>query len=147
MEAPLSQQSPHAGSPTNFYFEHGTCSFDDITYSARALAEAATPNTPITVPIYKFIPQFHEPIWHELTRNDLKPITVINAIMSCRLNGSYKMHIDRIRCADNKYPIIIDEQYNILDGYHRAAKLYTETAVEAKCFMLSAEQLSSIANK
>jgi len=45
----------------------------------------------------------------------VRPIDVLNDIR----NKKYKNEASRIKNADTKYPIIVDSNYNILDGVHR----------------------------
>jgi disulfide oxidoreductase YuzD len=51
-------------------------------------------------------------------QNNVRPIDVLNDIK----NKKYKDELLRIKNADTKYPIIIDSNYNILDGFHRYVK-------------------------
>jgi hypothetical protein len=51
-------------------------------------------------------------------KNNIRPIDIINDMN----NKKYKDEIVRINNADIKYPIIIDANYNILDGVHRYLK-------------------------
>jgi len=51
-------------------------------------------------------------------KNNVRPIDVINDMK----NKKYKDEIVRIENADIKYPIILDSNYNILDGFHRYVK-------------------------
>ena len=53
--------------------------------------------------------------WNSL-ENNVKPIDIIQNIKK------YKYEIERIERADMKYPIIIDSNYNIIDGVHRYIK-------------------------
>ena len=53
--------------------------------------------------------------WNSL-ENNVKPINIIQNIKK------YKYEIERIERADMKYPIIIDSNYNIIDGVHRYIK-------------------------
>ena len=50
--------------------------------------------------------------------NNVRPIDVLNDMK----NKKYKDEVSRIRNANIKYPIIIDSNYNILDGVHRYIK-------------------------
>lgn len=50
--------------------------------------------------------------------NNVRPIDVLNDIK----NKKYKNEVFRIKNANIKYPIIIDSNYNILDGVHRYVK-------------------------
>jgi hypothetical protein len=50
--------------------------------------------------------------------NDVRPIDVVNDMK----NKKYKDEVARIKKADIKYPIIIDSNYYILDGFHRYVK-------------------------
>lgn len=50
--------------------------------------------------------------------NNVRPIDVLNDIK----NKKYKNEVVRIKNANIKYPIIIDSNYNILDGVHRYSK-------------------------
>jgi hypothetical protein len=53
--------------------------------------------------------------WNSL-ENNVKPIDIIKNIKN------HKYEIERIERADMKYPIIIDSNYNIIDGVHRYIK-------------------------
>ena len=53
--------------------------------------------------------------WNSL-ENDVKPIDIIKHLKN------YKYETERIERADMKYPIIIDSNYNIIDGVHRYIK-------------------------
>jgi hypothetical protein len=55
--------------------------------------------------------------WNSL-RDNVKPIDILEDIT----NKKYKHEIDRIKRADTTYPIIIDSNYNIIDGVHRYMK-------------------------
>jgi len=50
--------------------------------------------------------------------NSIRPIDVINDMK----NKKYKDEVFRINHVDMKYPIILDSNYNILDGVHRYVK-------------------------
>ena len=50
--------------------------------------------------------------------NNVRPIDVLNDIK----NVKYKDEVSRIKKANLKYPIILDSNYNILDGVHRYVK-------------------------
>lgn len=50
--------------------------------------------------------------------NNVRPIDVLNDIK----NKKYKNEVSRIKKANIKYPIILDSNYNILDGVHRYIK-------------------------
>lgn len=50
--------------------------------------------------------------------NNVRPIDVLNDIK----NKKYKNEVSRIKKANIKYPIILDINYNILDGVHRYFK-------------------------
>uniref|UniRef100_A0A6C0EU50 Uncharacterized protein n=1 Tax=viral metagenome TaxID=1070528 RepID=A0A6C0EU50_9ZZZZ len=47
--------------------------------------------------------------------NNVKPLDVMNDIK----NVKYKEEVKRIKNAEIKYPIIVDLNYNIIDGMHR----------------------------
>jgi hypothetical protein len=51
-------------------------------------------------------------------KNNIRPIDIINDMK----NKKYKDEIVRINNSDINYPIIIDSNYNILDGFHRYIK-------------------------
>ena len=55
--------------------------------------------------------------WNSLS-NNVKPIDILEDIT----NKKYKHEVVRIKRADIKYPIIIDSNYNIIDGVHRYMK-------------------------
>ena len=50
--------------------------------------------------------------------NNIRPIDVIEDLK----NPKYKDEVIRIKNANIKYPIILDSNYNILDGFHRYVK-------------------------
>jgi hypothetical protein len=50
--------------------------------------------------------------------NNFRPLDVLNDMQ----NEKYKDEASRIKKANIKYPIIIDSDYNILDGVHRYVK-------------------------
>ena len=50
--------------------------------------------------------------------NNVRPIDVLNDMK----NKKYKDELTRIKNANIKYPIILDSNYKILDGYHRYVK-------------------------
>ena len=56
--------------------------------------------------------------------NNVCPINVINDMK----NNKYKEEVMQIKNANIKYPIIIDSNYNIIDGVHR----YTKHIIENK---------------
>jgi disulfide oxidoreductase YuzD len=55
---------------------------------------------------------------HNYWENGVRPIDVMNDIK----NKKYKDEVFRIENANMNYPIIIDSNYNILDGVHRYVK-------------------------
>ena len=55
---------------------------------------------------------------HNSWANNVRPIDVIEDMK----NKKYKDEVQRIKKANTKYPIIIDSNYNILDGVHRYVK-------------------------
>lgn len=50
--------------------------------------------------------------------NNIRPIDVLNDMN----NEKYKYEVLRIKNANIKYPILLDSNYNIIDGMHRYAK-------------------------
>ena len=50
--------------------------------------------------------------------NNVRPIDVLNDIT----NKKYKNEVFKIKNANVEYPIIIDYNYNIIDGFHRYVK-------------------------
>jgi len=48
----------------------------------------------------------------------IKPIDILEDIK----NKKYKHEVARIKRADTTYPIIVDSNYNIIDGVHRFMK-------------------------
>ena len=50
--------------------------------------------------------------------NKVRPIDILNNYT----NKKYKNEIIRIKNANTKYPIILDSNYNIVDGLHRYMK-------------------------
>jgi disulfide oxidoreductase YuzD len=50
--------------------------------------------------------------------NNVRPIDVLNDMK----NKKYKDEVSRIKNANIKYPIIVDSNYKILDGFHRYVK-------------------------
>lgn len=54
--------------------------------------------------------------------NNVRPIDVLNDMK----NKKYKDEVARIKKANIKYPIILDSNYNILDGVHRYVKHIAE---------------------
>jgi disulfide oxidoreductase YuzD len=50
--------------------------------------------------------------------NNIRPIDILNDLK----NKKYKDEIQRINNSDIKYPIIVDTNYNIIDGVHRYLK-------------------------
>jgi hypothetical protein len=64
--------------------------------------------------------------------NNVRPIDVINDIN----NKKYKNEVSRIKNANIKYPIIIDSNYNILDGYHRYVKHIIENKKKINVYII-----------
>ncbi len=134
--------APQMPDEYSYYFENGFYSHNSDIYPVRSLADAARDNPTMVVPLFKLSHQLFEKVW----RDELKPMTVVSIIMAGHGDGKYKDHIDRIRCADMAYPIMIDEQYNILDGFHRLAKYFIKSQLEVKCVMISDDQLAAVVN-
>jgi len=55
--------------------------------------------------------------WNSL-RDNVKPIDILDDIK----NKKYKHEVERIKRSDISYPIIVDSNYNIIDGVHRFMK-------------------------
>ena len=64
-------------------------------------------------------------------KNKVRPIDVINDIK----NKKYKDEVYRIKNANIKYPIIIDSNYNIIDGVHRYVKHIIENRKTIKVYI------------
>ena len=63
--------------------------------------------------------------------NNVRPIDVLNDIK----NKKYKNEVFRIKNANIKYPIIIDSNYNIIDGFHRYVKHIIENKKKINVYM------------
>ena len=63
--------------------------------------------------------------------NNVRPIDVLNNMK----NKKYKDDVIRIKNANMKYPIIVDSNYNILDGVHRYVKHIIENKKIIKVYI------------
>lgn len=68
---------------------------------------------------------------HNCWENKVRPIDVLNDMK----NKKYKDEVFRIINANMKYPIIIDSNYNILDGVHRYVKHIIENKKTIKVYI------------
>jgi hypothetical protein len=95
-------------------YKYGYFSDDKHKYSIEMMIdyinETNPPKTKLNVKDLLF--NLH---WNSL-KNNVKPIDIIEQ------PNKYKYEIKRIERADMKYPIIIDSNYNIIDGVHRYMK-------------------------
>lgn len=63
--------------------------------------------------------------------NNVRPIDVIKDLN----NKKYKDEVERIKNANIKYPIIIDSNYNIIDGMHRYVKHILENKKKVNVYI------------
>jgi disulfide oxidoreductase YuzD len=63
--------------------------------------------------------------------NQVRPIDVIHDIK----NKKYREELIRIQHTDMKYPIIVDSNYNIIDGVHRYVKHILEYKKTIRVYM------------
>jgi len=68
---------------------------------------------------------------HNSWENNVRPIDVLNDMK----NKKYKDEVVRIKNASMKHPIIIDSNYNILDGVHRYVKHIMENKKTIKVYI------------
>lgn len=78
--------------------------------------------------IKKLLPQLKINDW-----GDLSPYEVIQ-----NKNKSIE-HYNRIINSDLRYPIIINEEYQIIDGMHRLAKAYLNNKMIIKAYIINNE--------
>lgn len=150
-EAPLLQPLPPlppwalTDKCPNPYFNNGTYSNGAIEYSVTELAAAAKDKPPVAVPMIKLVHNIIEPRWD----NDLSPAEVISMIYSNDTTNdtatdTIATHIDRITYAQLEYPIIINSNYDVLDGCHRLAKHYILKTSMITCLMLTRDDLRGL---
>ena len=56
-------------------------------------------------------------------------------------NKKYNYDVTRIKTANTKYPIILDSNYNILDGLHRYAKHIYENKKTINVYIFNKTQM------
>jgi hypothetical protein len=97
-------------------YKYGYFSDDTHTYSISLMFDYININKPtkIKLNISELLFNLN---WNSL-ENNVKPIDILEDIT----NKKYKHEINRIKRADTTYPIIIDLNYNIIDGVHRYMK-------------------------
>ena len=95
-------------------YKHGYFSDDKYKYSVDKMIEYINEHKPPKIKLNVKDLLFNLN-WDSL-ENNVKPIDVIEN------PKKYKYEISRIERADMKYPIIIDSNYNIIDGVHRYIK-------------------------
>ena len=69
--------------------------------------------------------------------NNVRPIDVLNDMK----NKKYKDEVARIKKANIKYPIILDSNYNILDGVHRYVKHIVENKKTINVYIFDKTQM------
>ncbi len=120
----------------NPYFECGVYSNGTTKYPVRMLASMTVGRPVISVHMNKLSSMLYEPVWSD----GCIPMDVIKAIVAGH-DHQYQEHTDRILYANTSYPLIVDQYYNVLDGYHRLAKHYIASAITVDCVMLFRDDL------
>jgi len=95
-------------------YKFGYFSDDKYEYSIEMMIDYINETNPPTIKL-NIKELLFNLNWNSL-ENNIKPIDVIQNIKK------YKKEYERIKSADIKYPIIIDSNYNIIDGFHRYMK-------------------------
>ena len=95
-------------------YKYGYFSDDKYKYSIEMMFEYINETNPTKIKLNVKDLLFNL-YWNSL-ENNVKPIDIIQNIKN------HKYEIERIERADMKYPIIIDSNYNIIDGVHRYIK-------------------------
>jgi len=79
----------------------------------------------IKISLEELTPQLEENVY-----GDYSPMDIINN------EKKYASNTEKIRKADLSYPILVDSNYNIIDGYHRLMKAYLEHKKEIKVYVI-----------
>lgn len=85
------------------------------------------------LPIKYILSQLDEKVW-----GDFSPIDVIENLHLKK----YKDDVERIQKADLTYPVIVTDNYKLVDGYHRAAKAYLESKRYINAYILGSDLMN-----
>jgi hypothetical protein len=97
-------------------YNYGYFSDDTNKYSINLMFDYININKPTKIKL-NITDLLFNLNWNSL-KDNVKPIDILNDIK----NKKYKHEVDRIKRADTTYPIIVDSNYNIIDGVHRYMK-------------------------
>lgn len=113
------------------YVENG------IVYSVDMMLRYVNEMKPIKLKIKskKLFPQLEEKIW-KIGNKFYPPFSVIKNSKK----KLFKDHLDRIKLSDISYPIIVKDNYLIVDGMHRLSKIYMDKIKHVYVYKLD-EQL------
>ena len=106
--------------------KHGTYTDNKFIYSVDLMFLYIKTISSTKIIIKKLLPQLKINDWE-----DLSPYEVIQ-----NKNKSIE-HYNRIINSDLRYPIIINEEYQIIDGMHRLAKAYLNNKTTIKAYIIN----------
>ena len=119
--------------------------YNGIRYDVMRLWKIAKHNPVFEISLSKFAPMFNSKPWKDDHGERFGPIDVFND------GPRFPEHLERIHAADLSYPILIEHDFQIIDGFHRMAKAvynhrkhnkHTKTTEgKIKARILSPEQL------
>jgi hypothetical protein len=112
-------------------YKYGYFSDDTYKYSIELMIEYINETKPpkMKISIKDLLFNLN---WDSL-ENNVKPIDIVKNIKN------YKKESERIKRADIKYPIIIDSNYNIIDGVHRYMKHILENKRKINVYIFDKE--------
>ena len=109
----------------NMKFKHGTYTDNKFIYSVDLMFLYTKTILSTKILITKLLSQLKINDW-----GDLSPYEVIQ-----NKNKSIE-HYNRIIDSDLRYPIIINEKYQVIDGMHRLAKAYLNNKTTIKAYII-----------
>lgn len=116
----------------------GTIVMGEQWYYVSDLIDATKNQKPQLVCINELVNNLHVCAWDD----NLKPIDIIRRN---RTDAVADEHLGRIENADLQYPIIIDANKIVYDGYHRLCKYYMEFDEYVRVVIISDDDLFNLA--
>ena len=109
--------------------------YNGIKYDVERLWHITRDNPIVTMDVDQFKKMVYSKPWYDSQGNRIGPIDVVSS------DSGYHDHKKRINVADMTYPILVEIDNQIVDGFHRIAKAYQESLKQVPVKYVSPEQL------
>lgn len=110
--------------------------YNGIKYDVEKLWKITQDNPTITMDVQIFKKMINSKPWYDGNGKRIGPVDVVS-----NQDNNYQDHKLRIRRANMKYPILVEIDNQIVDGFHRIAKAYQEKLKQIPIKYVTPEQL------